>query len=355
VKAVVLVGGEGTRLRPLTYLTVKAMVPVLNRPFIEYTIKHLSQHHIKEIVLAIGYKPDRITRYLTNEKNIDAKLLYSIETQPLGTAGAVKNAEKYVDGRIFAMNGDIFTDLDFTEMLRFHDEKGAKVTIALTPVEDPTRFGVVETDNDSRVTRFVEKPRREEVTGNMINAGVYIIEAEVLKRIPQGQRCMFEHDIFPALLEDGEPVFGYTTKAYWMDMGTPEKYLELNGDLLHGKSQQVTFNTNDVRINPKSSIHPKSKLTGPIVIDKQCILEEGVELKGPIVMGSGCKIGEGAIIENSVMWQNVTIGTNAILKDSIVASDSCIDNNAQILEAVIAHTEKWHIPLSGGRLHGRKH
>ena len=340
MKAVVLVGGEGTRLRPLTYLTVKAMVPVLNRPFIEYIVKHLSQHHIREIILAIGYKPDRITRYFTNEKNIDAKLLYSIETQPLGTAGAVKNAEEYIDGRIFAMNGDIFTDLDFTEMLHFHDEKGAKVTIALTPVEDPTRFGVVETDQNSRVTRFVEKPRREEVNSNMINAGVYVIETEVLKRIPQGQRCMFEYDIFPALLADGEPVFGYTTMAFWMDMGTPEKYLKLNGDLLRGKSQQVTFNTGDIRINPKSTIHPKSKLTGPILIDKQCTLEEGVQLKGPIVMGSGCKIGEGAIIENSVMWQNVSIGTNAMLKDSIVASNSRIDNNARMLEAVIAQAGK---------------
>jgi len=221
VKAVVLVGGEGTRLRPLTYFTVKAMVPVLNKPFIEYIIRHLSHHNVSEIILAIGYKPDRITEYFTDEIQLGTKLIYSIETDPLGTAGAVKNAEPYIDNTVFVMNGDIFTDLDLTDMLRFHKNKGAKVTIALTPVEDPTRFGVVEINSNQRVKRFIEKPKREQVAGNMINAGVYVMETEVLRRIPEGKRSMFEHDIFPSLLTEGEPVFGYTTNVYWMDMGTP--------------------------------------------------------------------------------------------------------------------------------------
>lgn len=340
MKAVVLVGGEGTRLRPLTYLTVKAMVPVLNKPFIEYIFRHLSRHNIAEIILAVGYKPDRITEYFTDEKHIDAKLVYSIETNPMGTAGAVKNADAHIDGRIFAMNGDIFTDLDFTNMLEFHRSKGAKVTIALTPVEDPTRFGVVETDRNRRVSRFVEKPRREEVTSNMINAGVYIIERDVLKRIPVGKYCMFEHDIFPALVKDGEPVFGYTTDAYWMDMGTPEKYLQLNGDLLCGKSEQVHFREIDIIINEQTDVHPKSKLVGPVLVDKDCTIGEGVVLKGPVVIGPRCKINEGAVIENSVLWQDITIGSKAVLKDSIVASNSCIKNNARMVGAVIAQTEK---------------
>jgi len=335
VKAVVLVGGEGTRLRPLTYLTVKAMMPVLNRPFIEYIIRQLSRHNIKEIILAIGYKPDRITEYFSNEKQLRAKLVYSIETDPMGTAGAVKNAEPYIDGRIFAMNGDIFTDIDFTEMLKFHQDKGAKVSIAITPVADPTRFGVVETDGNNRVTRFVEKPRREEVTSNMINAGVYVIEKEVLKRIPEGKRSMFEHNIFPSLLDDGEPVFGYTTNAYWMDMGTPEKYLQLNGDLLRGKSTQVEFNATDIRIDKHSSVHPKSKLVGPILVDKDCRIDEGVELKGPVVIGAGCQIKEGAVIENSVLWRNAIVGGKATLKDCIVAEDSYIDDNVQMKGAIV--------------------
>jgi mannose-1-phosphate guanylyltransferase len=337
VKAVVLVGGEGTRLRPLTYLTVKAMVPVLNKPFIEYIIRHLSHHNISEIILAIGYKPDRITEYFTDESQLGTKLVYSIETEPMGTAGAVKNAELYyVDNTIFAMNGDIFTDLNYTDMLNFHKNKGAKVTIALTPVEDPTRFGVVETDSKQRVTRFVEKPRREQVTSNMINAGVYLVETEVLKRIPKGKRCMFEHDVFPSLVADGEPVFGYTTDAYWMDMGTPEKYLQLNGDLLRGKSIQVGFKARNIRVDKSSYVHPQSKLTGPILIDKSCHVGKGVQLKGPVVIGSGCRIHDGASIENSVLWQDVTVGEQAALKDCIVATNSCIDNNARVEYATIA-------------------
>jgi len=339
VKAVVLVGGEGTRLRPLTYLTVKAMVPVLNKPFIEYIIRHLSRHNISEIILAIGYQPDRITEYFTDERQLGTKLVYSIETEQLGTAGAVKNAEPYIDDTLFAMNGDIFTDLDFTEMLHFHKNRGAKVTIALTPVEDPSRFGVVETDSNQRVTRFVEKPKREQVVCNMINAGVYVIETEVLKRIPEGKRCMFEHDIFPSLVAEGEPVFGYTTDVYWMDMGTPEKYLQLNGDLLNGKSTQVGFKPTDIRIDKQSKVHPQSSLVGPILIDKNCNIGKGVQLKGPVVIGSGCNIHEGASIENSVIWQNATIGEQAVLKDCIVASNSRIENNARMQSAIISQTK----------------
>ena len=340
MKAVVLVGGEGTRLRPLTYIAVKAMVPVLNKPFIEYIIRHLSHHNISEIILAIGYKPDHITEYFTDEKQLGTKLVYSIETGPMGTAGAVKNAEPYIDDVFFALNGDVFTDLDFTDMLRFHKNKGAKVTIALTPVEDPSRFGVVETDSKQRVTRFVEKPKREQAASNMINAGVYIIEADMMRYIPESRKCMFEHDVFPSLVADGESVFGYTTDTYWMDMGTPEKYLQLNGDLLRGKSIQVDFAEKEIRIDKQSAVHPQSKLTGPILIDKNCDIGKGVQLKGPVVIGPGCQIHDEASVENSVLWKNAIIGKQSVLKDCIVASNGCIDNNVHMEGAIIIEPEK---------------
>jgi len=340
VKAVILVGGEGTRLRPLTYTTAKAMVPVLNKPFIEYVIRYLSNHSIKEIILALGYKPDCITDYFGDGSQLGTKLVYSIETEPLGTAGAIKNAEQYIDDTFFIMNGDIFTDLNLTDMLKFHKDKGAKVTIALTPVDDPTRFGVVETDSNQRVTRFVEKPKREQVTSNMINAGIYIVESQVLKRIPKDKRFMFERDVFPALLAEGEPVFSYATDAYWIDAGTPEQYLQLNGDLMCGKSVQVAFRPEDVQINKGASVHPKAKLTGPILVDEYCTIGKDVQLKGPVVTGTGCTIKDGAIIENSILWQNVTIGEQATLKDCIVASNSYIVNNACIECATITQAER---------------
>ena len=316
------------------------MVPVLNKPFIEYVFRYLSSHEIREIILALGYKPDCVRDYFGDASQLGMKLIYSVESEPLGTAGAVKNAEENIEGAFFVLNGDIFTDLNLTDMLQFHKSKGAKITIALTPVDDPTRFGVVETDNQKRVTRFVEKPKRDQVTSNMINAGVYIIENQVLKRIPKGKRFMFERDVFPALLAEEEPVFGYATDAYWIDTGTPEQYLQLSRDLMFGKSSQVAFQAGEIRIDKQSSVHPQAELTGPILVDKDCTIGNGVHLKGPVVIGQECKIRDAAIIENSILWQNVTVGEQASLKDCIVASDSYIENNACLECATVAQAGK---------------
>lgn len=335
MKAVVLVGGEGTRLRPLTYSTVKAMVPVLNKPFIEYVIRHLSNHNIGEIILALGYKPDSIADYFGDASQLGTKLVCNVELEPLGTAGAVKNAEQYIDDTFFVTNGDIFSDIDLADMLDFHNNKGAKVTIALTPVDDPTRFGVVETTNQQQISRFVEKPSWDQVTSNLINAGIYILDAEILKRVPPGKRFMFETDVFPALIADGEPIFGYASDTYWMDMGTVEKYLQLNRDLLYGKSAQVAFQAEDIRIDEQSSIHPQAKLTGPILVDKECTVGKGAYLEGPVVIGSGCNIRDGASIANSILWQKVNVGEQAVLKDCIVASDNYIEDNSHMEGAAI--------------------
>jgi mannose-1-phosphate guanylyltransferase len=340
VKAIILVGGEGTRLRPLTHTTVKAMIPVLNRPSIEHALRYLVSHKITEVILALGYKPDCITDYFGDTTEFGAKLVYSVETTPMGTAGAVKNAEKYIDTTFVVMNGDIFTDLNLSQMLEFHRTKGAMATIALTPVEDPTRFGVVETDVENRVTRFVEKPKPGQTRSKMINAGIYILEREVLDFIPANQRCMFEHDVFPALLAQGEPVFAYATDAYWIDTGTPQQYLQLNRDLMLGKSIQSTFKKEDIQIGEGSSLHPKAELIGPVLVDRDCVIGKGVKLKGPVIVGRGCRIEAGAILEDSILWQNVSVGKKAVLKDCIVASNSCIEHSACHQYATIAQANK---------------
>jgi len=313
------------------------MVPVLNKPFIEYIIRYLSGHSIDETILAMGYRPDAIIDYFGNASHLGANLTYSVETTPLGTAGAVKNAEPHLgtDDTLIVMNGDVFTDIDITEMLAFHKKNKAKVTIALTPVDDPTQFGVVETDREGHVIRFVEKPKREEVTTNLINAGVYILDGAILKRIPQGRRSMFEYHVFPGLLADDEPVFGYATDCYWIDTGTPEKYLQLTHDLMHGKSHQVPFKPDDINIDERSFVGPQVGLTGPILVDRHCTIGKGVHLKGPVVIGPGCNIADGVIIENSVLWQRVNVGEQAKLKDCIVASDNHIENNTCVERAAI--------------------
>jgi mannose-1-phosphate guanylyltransferase len=307
IQAVILIGGEGTRLRPLTYTTVKAMVPVLNKPYIEYLIEHLNNHNIKEIILAMGYKPDSIKEYFKKKADIAQKLIYSLEQIPLGTAGAVKNASNYINKNksFFVINGDIFTNLNFTNMLRFHKKKKAKVTIALTPVDDPTRFGVVEVDCDQRIHRFIEKPKREEAPSNLINAGTYILEPEILERIPGDRKFMFEHDVFPQLISDNKPVYGYSSNTYWIDIGIPENYLKLNFDLLRDTRQ--------------------------IVIDPECTIGQNVQLKGMVVIGPGCTIGNDTIIQDSILWTNINVGDRTIIKNSIVGSDVCVEP-ATVLE-----------------------
>jgi mannose-1-phosphate guanylyltransferase len=339
MKAVILVGGEGTRLRPLTYSTVKAMVPVLNRPFIEHMLHYLSLHNINEAVLAMGYKPDTIKSYFNKVMKPGISLSYSVEDTPLGTAGAVKHAERNMNSKepFFVLNGDVFTDIDLTGMLNFHREKKASVTIALTPVDDPTQFGVVETDGQQRVKRFVEKPKREDVFSNLINAGIYIMEPELLGRIPRGQKCMFEHDIFPGLLADGAPVYGYPTDTYWMDTGTPGKYLTLNRDLVKGKYTKplVKLPADGVMMDATSFVHEQAVISGPAVIGSGCVVGKGARLIGPVVFGAGCRIGDNTIIESSVLWQDVSVGSGALVRNSIIASDNHIEDQARIDSAVI--------------------
>jgi mannose-1-phosphate guanylyltransferase len=338
VKAVILVGGEGTRLRPLTYSTVKAMVPVLNKPFIEYIIHYLSRYSVREIILAMGYKPDSIIDHFNSIHGLNSKLVYSVEASPLGTAGAVKNAAKYLEETFFIFNGDIFTDIDLADMLSSHKRRNSKLTIALAAVDDPTQFGVVETDSDQGITRFVEKPGKDEITTNRINAGVYIMEPEILQRIPQDRFCMFERDIFPVLVAEGEPVFGYKTDAYWIDTGTPEKYLQLTRDLMHGKSQHVSFQNHHIEVSEYSTVHPGARLHGPILVGRNCKISKNTLLKGPIVIGTECTIEAGCEMENCILWHNVTIGKGSILKDTIVASDNHIADNTHLEGAVINDT-----------------
>ena len=320
MKAIILIGGEATRLRPLTCNIPKAMVPVLNTPFLEHVIGHLSQHQVKEIILALSHSQEFIQSYFGDGSQFGVRLNYTIEDTPLGTAGAVKNAEKYLDETFLVLNGDIFTDLDITAMIQLHRDRKAEVTIALTPVDDPTSYGLVETNAQSRITRFLEKPKPSEITTNLINAGTYILEADVLTHIPPQVNFSFERELFPLLLGRGELVFAYPSPAYWIDIGTPEKYLQLHRDLLSGKSSRHTPPTERL-VGKQSQIHPTARIKGPVVIGDNCTIGQQVKLSGPVVIGSGGTIQSGAIIEDSVIWHNVEIGQRAVVRNSIIANN----------------------------------
>ena len=337
MKAVILVGGEATRLRPLTYNTPKALVPVLNTPFIEHVIRYLSSHQIKDIILAQSQFAQPIESYFGNGSQFGVKLSYTVEDVPLGTAGAVKNAERYLDETFLALNGDIFTDLDITAMIDYHRERKAKATIALTPVTDPTSYGLIETGAQGRVTRFLEKPKWSQVTTNMINAGTYVLEPEVLSYIPPQANFSFERGVFPLLLDQGERVYAYPYPEYWIDIGTTEDYFQLHRDLLSGKSSQYAPHLpREVVIGGQSYIHPTAQIEEPVVIGDNCSIGREVRLIGPVVIGAGCTILEDTVIEESIIWRNVRLGERVNLKNSIVADNCCLNPDSIIEDSILA-------------------
>ena len=332
MKTIILVGGKATRLEPLTLNTPKAMVPVLNKPFLEYVIRHVSAHRITDIILALGHLSPSIQDYLGDGSRFGVRLHYSVEDVPLGSAGAAKFAEGYLDETFLVLNGDIFADIDFTAMIDLHRKKGAKATIAITPVDNPTSFGLVETNEQGRVTRFIEKPKPEEVTTNMINAGAWLIEPDVMTQIPPHTFYSFERDVFPQLLDRGEPFYSYPASGYWMDMGTPEKYLQLHRDLFSGKSHHYSpAESGEVIIGEQTDIDPTTEIKGPVIVGDSCTVGHRVKINGPVVIGDGCTILDDSVIEDSIIWSNVRLGARANVNKSIVA-DNCILNDASIIE-----------------------
>ena len=329
MKAVILVGGEGTRLKPLTCNMPKAMVPILNRPFMEYLLRYLEKHGVTDVILAMGYNPDPIQRYLGDGTQFGVRLTYLVEDSPLGTAGAVKNAELLLDGPFIVFNGDILTEIDLTAMMKRHQEVRSKVSIALTSVDNPTIYGVVETDACAMVQRLVEKPSWDKVATNMINAGIYILEPEVLAHIPPSTHSMFEHQLFPQLLEMGEPILGYPSDCYWLDIGTPEKYLQAHHDILS------RWGNADVKTEGDSQIHPAALIKGPVLIGEECVISAGVRVEGPAVLGQRCKIGEGASVQGAVVWHDSQIGEEAVLRDCIVCSHSYLQRGCHIIEGCV--------------------
>jgi mannose-1-phosphate guanylyltransferase len=336
MQAILLVGGEATRLRPLTCNTPKSMVPVLNIPFLEHVIRYLSGHGIKDIILAQGFLPKPMDDYFQDGSRFGVSLTYSLENKPLGTGGAIKNAEHFLKETFLVLNGDIFTDLDLTAMLKFHKERGSKVTISLTPVEDPTAYGLIETSSDGRITRFLEKPSWDQVTSNLINAGAYIMDIEMLKKIPPRISYSFERQLFPQLLEQSDPMYAFASPSYWIDIGTPSKYLQLHRDLLRGEVKGYTFVQGKiVKIGQGCNIHPETQIIGPVIIGENCVISRGAKIFGPTVIGPGNIIMEDATIDESLTWQNNRFGPRVSLRQSIIANDCVLDTNVYAEKSVI--------------------
>jgi mannose-1-phosphate guanylyltransferase len=348
LKAVILVGGPGMRLRPLTEDRPKSVVPVLNRPAMDYIFAHLKMYGIEDIILTMNYLPEVIQSYFGDGSRSGVHLTYCLEKEPAGTAGAVKNAESYIDDTFLVLNGDIFTDLDLGKMLSFHRKQKAKATIALTWVADPSAFGVVETDENQKVSRFIEKPPPNEATSHWINAGTYILEPDVLKYIPANTHYMFERGLFPGLLAAGEPVYGQLYRGYWLDMGNPRAYFSLNMDYLSSKVRNP-FNgkspKNKLVYGTRVSIDSSAEITAPAIIGDGCRIGPRVKINGPAIIGPGCRLAEDAIVENAILWDNVAVEAGVKINHCIVGSRTNIKGSTELVDCVLTPLSKAPLPL----------
>lgn len=338
MKAVILVGGLGTRLRPLTCNTPKPMLPLVNQPFIEHMLENLRDQGINEAILAVQYLADRFREHLGDGSRLGLKVHIVEEPEPRGTAGAVKNVEHLLDGPTFVFNGDVMSDLDLQDMLAFHREHSSKLTIALTPVEDPSAFGLVETTADGHIRRFIEKPRQDEITTNMINAGTYIIEPEIFRYVPPAQYYMFERGLFPVILQTGDPMYGYPSRAYWTDVGKPQTYLEVHHDILIGKVR-YTFRGQQIAdrvwVEDGVTIDETAQIMGPVVIGAGVRIERQARIIGPTVIGARCVIGAEATIEGAVLWEHNVIEEGAMLRSCVIGNGNRVGAKAHIVDGSI--------------------
>ncbi len=314
------------------------MIPLANQPFIESMLARLRDQGITEVILAVQYLADRFRAALGDGSQLGLKVHVIEEPEARGTAGAVKNVEHLLDGTTYVFNGDVLTDLDLRAMLAFHREKGSRVTISLTPVDDPTQFGLVETNSDGRIRRFLEKPRAEDITTNLINAGTYIIEPEVFRYVPPAQFYMFERGLFPVLLQTGDPMFGFPSRAYWTDIGKPQAYLEVNHDILIGRVQfpirghQIAER---VWVEEGVDIHSSAQLVGPLVIGAGTTIGRNARIIGPTVIGAGCQIGADVTIERSVLWENNQVADGALLRFCVLGKDNQIGAKTSVTDGAI--------------------
>jgi mannose-1-phosphate guanylyltransferase len=334
-QAVILAGGQGTRLRPLTLARAKPVVPFLNRPFLAYQLSLLRHHGVTDVILSCSYRVDDVEATLGDGRGLGVHLRYVVEKEPLGTGGGVRNAADLTSGTVFVLNGDVLTDVDLTAMRRFHESRPSRTTIYLAPVADPRAYGLVETDDAGRIEQFREKPGADEViTTNLINAGVYLIDAALLQRMPSDRPVSIEREFFPALIAEGVPCFGWAPEAYWRDIGNPAAYLAAQVDLLHERVKTPLTPPGHRRdgswVAPGTRVPPEVRLIAPSLVGRDVTLGEASQIGPLAIIGDECSIGRGVRIENSVLWERVEVGAYTMIRDSIIASDARIQPNTTV-------------------------
>src|ERR687893_323107 len=328
MQAVILVGGQGTRLRPITYDVPKALVPLRNRPFMGYMLDFLRSGGLDGAVLSLGYLPTPIQEYLAECDLNGFSVNYAVEDSTLGTAGGIKNASRYIEGDspVVAVNGDVLSGMDLGKMIERHESSGALATITLTSVEDPTAYGLVEVDHDMVVHRFIEKPAADEVTTNLVNAGVYVIEPEVLAMIPSGREVSIEREVFPDLQAGGR-LRAHVTSSYWRDIGTPRSYLAASHDVLSG-AVGAGYDFEYLDVDASVELGKNVKLLPPVSVGGACDVSLLATIGGRSALGRGCRVGEGAVVEGSILLDGAEVEAGAVVRGSIIGKGAKVGQDA---------------------------
>ncbi len=349
MRGVILVGGEGTRLRPLTWRRPKAMAPILGRPFLEHMLVFLRGQGVDEIMLALGHQPDAIQRYFGDGGRWGVRLSMAVEPQPLGSGGAIRQFHERLTEPFFAFNGDILTNVQLAPMIARHRETAAAVSIFFIAVDDPSMFGVARLDGEERVLEFVEKPPAGTAPSNWANAGVWLFQPDVLARVPEGRRSMVETELFPELIAAGERVQAFCESCFWVDIGTPARYLEAQLRLLAEPALRVLplrpwpalpgfealSAADEPAAEPPPAIAPGVQMHGPVLLGSGVQVAAGARLVGPLALGDGCRIEAGAVLERSVLWERCTVGAAAHVAGSVLADGGRIGPGAE-LDGVVA-------------------
>jgi mannose-1-phosphate guanylyltransferase / phosphomannomutase len=339
MRAVLMAGGSGTRLRPLTCDLPKPMVPVLNRPIAEHIVNLLKRNQITEVIATLHYLPDTMRDYFQDGSEFGIEMTYSVEDeQPLGTAGCVKNIAELLDDTFLVISGDSITDFNLQAAIAYHKQKGAKATIVLTRVPNPVEFGVVITDKEGRIQRFLEKPSSSEIFSDTVNTGTYILEPEVLEYLPINEESDFSKDLFPLLLQKEQPIYGYIAEGYWCDVGHLDAYREAQYDALQRKVKldfAYEEQSPGVWIGQNTYIDPSTKIESPCVIGSNCRIGPGASIEGGTVIGDNVTVGAGADLKRPIIWNGATIGDEAHLAACVVARGTRVDRRSQILEGAV--------------------
>jgi mannose-1-phosphate guanylyltransferase/phosphomannomutase len=354
MKAVIMAGGEGTRLRPLTSNAPKPMLPLVNEPMMEHIVRLLRQHGFDEIVVTVAFMANHIRTYFGDGSDFGVRMVYATEESPLGTAGSVRNAMDELDERFLVISGDVLTDLDLSAIVKSHEENQALATIGLVRVENPLEFGIVITREDGSIERFLEKPSWGQVFSDTINSGIFVLEPEIFDHIAPDRPVDFSSEVFPALLEQGLPIFGAVGEGYWEDVGTLEAYLRAHKDILDGRVQVDIpgFEIGDgVHMGEGAEVHPKATVVGPAVIGENCRIEAGVRLGPYTVLGTNIRVRANADLERVVVHDNSYLGEGVRLRGATIGRSCDLRSGVRGEEGVVLGDECFvgeHAVLASG-------